>query len=79
MVNYGPGPDQFSDVELADFGGTVSELSEAVKEGTQTRTSVFRARKFILKSHGERSPIYGVLASQSGSLTSSFVRVLIDC
>ncbi|KAH6669515.1 putative serine/threonine protein kinase [Halenospora varia] len=68
MVNYGPGPDRFSDVELADFGGTVLELSEAAKECTQAGTSVFRAPEVHLEiPWGTKSDIW------SFGVTSSFL------
>ncbi|PGH26560.1 serine/threonine protein kinase [Polytolypa hystricis UAMH7299] len=43
LVNYGSGENRFSDVQLADCGGVISEQSEVAKKGILTGTNVFRA------------------------------------
>lgn len=49
LVNYRNGENRFSEVELADYGGTVSLESEFAKDGVPTGTSLFRAPEVHLE------------------------------
>lgn len=49
MVNYGNRQGCFSEVELADCGGTVSIESEFARGGVPTGTSLFRAPEVHLE------------------------------
>ncbi|KAF2152715.1 putative serine/threonine protein kinase [Myriangium duriaei CBS 260.36] len=49
LINYGERGPRFSDVELADLGGTVRTDSEYASRGTLTGTSVFRAPEVHLE------------------------------
>ncbi|KAH9213715.1 putative serine/threonine protein kinase [Leptodontidium sp. 2 PMI_412] len=49
VVNYGSGENRFAEVQLADFGGTVSIESEFARDGVPTGTSLFRAPEVHLE------------------------------
>ncbi|KAL3417507.1 serine/threonine protein kinase [Phlyctema vagabunda] len=49
LVNYGSGSTRFTDVQLADCGGTVSVDSEFAQDGVLTGSSVFRAPEVHLE------------------------------
>ncbi|WEW62007.1 hypothetical protein PRK78_007507 [Emydomyces testavorans] len=49
LVNYGKGEYRFSEVQLADCGGVVSDQSEFAKKGILTGTNVFRAPEVHLE------------------------------
>lgn len=79
LINYDKGEDRFSEVELADLGGTVSIDSEFAKNGMLTGTSLFRAPEIHLEiSWGTTADIwsFGVTVSEPLTIQSLGLKLI---